>query len=77
MMFRKLKISDSKVQKIKLLISNIRKVNFYLEIGNDEIFKYRERRNMKIIEVMEIWEIVKTKFQVDEYTRLEEEETLM
>ena len=59
MMFRRLKISDSKVQKIKLLISNIRKVNFYLEIGNDEIFKYRERRNMKIIEKMEIWVIVK------------------
>ena len=36
MMFRKLKISDSKVQKIKILISNIRKVNFYLEISNDE-----------------------------------------
>ena len=30
-----------------------------MEIGNDEIFKYRERRNIKIIEIMEIWEIVK------------------
>ena len=35
-MFRKLKISDSKVLKIKILVSNIRKVNFYSEISNDE-----------------------------------------
>ena len=35
-MFRKIKISDSKVLKIKILVSNIRKVNFYSEISNDE-----------------------------------------
>ena len=32
---------------------------------------------MKNNEVMEILRIAKTKFQVDEYTRLEEEETLI
>ena len=31
MMFRRLKDSNSKIQKIKVLISNMRKVNFFWE----------------------------------------------
>ena len=54
MMFRKLKISDSKVQKIKLLISNIRKVNFYLEISNDE-----NSRNIQVKRKKEYEKIIK------------------
>ena len=67
-MFRKIKISDSKVLKIKILVSNIRKVNFYSEISNDENSRNiqvkrkveKEYENLlKTVEVMEIWEIVK------------------
>ena len=54
MMFRKLKISDSKVQKIKILISNIRKVNFYLEISNDE-----NSRNIQVKGKKEYEKIIK------------------
>jgi len=54
MMFRKLKISDSKVQKIKILISNIRKVNFYLEISNDE-----NSRNIQVKRKKEYEKIIK------------------
>ena len=61
-MFRKLKISDSKVLKIKILVSNIRKVNFYSEISNDENSRNiqvkrkveKEYENLlKTVEVME------------------------
>ena len=59
MMFRKLKISDSKVQKIKILISNIRKVNFYLEISNDENSRNIQVKRKKEYEKKIIKELLK------------------
>ena len=48
-MFRKLKISDSKVLKIKILVSNIRKVNFLnKKVKNSEISNDENSRNLQV-----------------------------
>ena len=58
-MFRKLKISDSKVLKIKILVSNIRKVNFYSEISNDENSRNIQVKRKKEYEKKIIKELLK------------------
>ena len=48
-MFRKLKISDSKVLKIKILVSNIRKVKFLnKKVKNSEISNDENSRNLQV-----------------------------
>ena len=58
-MFRKIKISDSKVLKIKILVSNIRKVNFYSEISNDENSRNIQVKRKKEYEKKNIKELLK------------------